>query len=189
MKRFNALVPALLALSLAACGDDDATESGDTALVKEGIQVTMRNTLQDPGQPELTYAELFGESVEAFDEVSTVSYSASEFATALEQSGVSFMGNMVDVSGLYDIDIDGNSISFTLLPSEDDPFWKNVFELHPEGKFDRYYLTFAEPHGISGFSSDEEAVNLRIDSDTVVVVEIGAGYNMAPGAAFNIDLK
>ena len=45
-----------------------------------------------------------------------------------------------DISGLYEIDLSENSIDVTLLPTADDPFWVNVFEVFPEGKFDRYYL-------------------------------------------------
>jgi len=30
---------------------------------------------------------------------------------------------------------------------------------------------------------------LRIDSDTVVVVEIGEGYDIVPGLTFSIDLN
>ena len=117
-----------------------------------------------------------------------VSYSSAEFDTALAQQGVVFMGSTIDVSGLYEIDIDGDQISFVLLPSADDPFWSNVFGVFPDGKVDRYYLTFSEPHSIERSTSDSDAVSLRIDSDTVVVVEIGAGYDMAPGAAFTIEL-
>ena len=60
--------------------------------------------------------------------------------------------------------------------------------MFPEGKFDRYYLTFDEAHNIEGFTSTNKSVSLRVDSPTVVVVEIGEGYDMSPGAAFTIDL-
>lgn len=189
-QHLNTLLPTLLAISIAACGgSDDATDNNDAAIIEEGTQVTLRNTLQDPGQSEVAYAQLFGQDEAAFDETGTVSYATSEFETALAQQGVTFMGMTIDVSGLYDIDMDEDSISFTLLPSAQDPFWSNVFGVFPEGKLDRYYLTFSQPHNIKGFTSDNESINLRIDSDTVVVVEVGAGYDMAPGAAFTIELQ
>ena len=189
MKHLNLISLPLLAFVITACGNADTTDSDDTISIAEGVEVTLRNTLQDPGQDEVAYAQLFGEAESAFDETGTVSYSASEFDAALAQQGVMFMGSTIDVSGLYEIDIDRDQISFTLLPSADDPFWSNVFEVFPDGKFDRYYLTFSEPHSIGDFTSDSDAVSLRIDSDTVVVVEISAGYDMAPGAAFTITLE
>jgi len=54
--------------------------------------------------------------------------------------------------------------------SLNDPFWAMVFGVFPAGKFDRYYLTFSEPHNIESSTSSNSSVNLRIDSDTVVVV-------------------
>jgi len=76
-----------------------------------------------------------------------------------------------------------------MLAAADDPFWSNVFGVFPAGKFDRYYLTFAEPHGISSSTSSNSAVSLRIDSDTVVVVEIAEGYDMNPPMSFSIALE
>lgn len=96
---------------------------------------------------------------------------------------------MGDISGLYEINLSENAIEFTLLPTADDPFWVNVFEVFPAGKFDRYYLTFAEPHGITSGTSNNSSVALRVDSPTVVVVEISEGYDMNPGTAFTIDLE
>jgi len=48
-----------------------------------------------------------------------------------------------------------------------------VFGEFPEGKFDRYYFTFSEPHNVGSFTSSNESVSLRVDSPTVLVVEIG----------------
>lgn len=168
-------------LTFSSCKDDDVI----TPPLTEGVDITLRNTLQDPDEAEGTYAALFGQADDAFDESGTLSKSASEFATALAQSGTPFG----DISGLYDIDFTENSIDFTLLPAADDPFWSMVFEVFPSGKFDRYYFTFSEPHNISGFTSTNSSVNLRIDSDTVVVVEISEGYDMNPGISFGISLN
>lgn len=156
----------------------------DALLLAEQTSITLRNTLQDPGEDENTYASLFGQADDAFDESGVLSFSASEFPTALAQAGTP----AGDISGLYDIDLTGNSIEFTALPAADDPFWKNVFGVFPAGKFDRYYFTFSEPHNISGGTSKNSSVNLRVDSPTVIVVELSEGYDANPGISFIIDL-
>lgn len=173
-----ALIAFLSALLLSACAD-----SADTLPV--GADITLRNTLQDPGEPETAFPALFGAPDDAFDEAGTLSTTAAEFPTALAQPDTP----MGDISGLYEIDLAETSISFTLLPAADDPFWVNVFGVFPEGKFDRYYLTFSEPHNIETSSSNNDSVSLRIDSPTVAVVEIGADYDMNAGTAFTIDLN
>ncbi len=161
-----------------ACGDDEKA-------LDEGINITLRNTLQDPGSTEGTYPALFGLADDAFDEVSTLSYSSVEFATALAQEGTPFG----DISGLYAIDFNESSIKFTLIPDENTPFWPMQFGVFPEGKFDRYYFTLSEAHNIKGSSSSDENVRLRIDSDNVIVVELGAGYDFNPGKTFTINLE
>lgn len=168
-------------LTLSSC------DKNETQPLTEGVEITLRNTLQDPNEVEATYASLFGAADDAFDEFATLSNAVSEFPTALSQSPAT--GAPFDISGLYDIDLTENSIDFTALPGEDDPFWMNVFGLFPEGKVDRYYLTFSESHNISGFNSNNDSVGLRIDSETVVVVEISEGYDLKPGISFSIDLN
>ena len=169
-------------LSFSSCNNDDDDVSQP---LTEGVNITLRNTLQDPNEAEGTYAALFGQADDAFDEFATLSNTTTEFATALAQAGTP----LGDISGLYNIDFTENSIAFTLSPAADDPFWQNVFGVFPAGKFDRYYFTFSEPHNISSFSSTNSAVNLRIDSETVIVVEISEGYDMNPGIAFSISLN
>ncbi len=157
---------------------------GQSGPLPEGADVTLRNTLQDPGEPELAFPALFGQPDDLFDEFGTVSTTSVEFATALAQPGTP----LGDISGLYEINMTGNSISFTMLPEADDPFWVNVFGDFPPGKFDRYYFTFSEPHNVAGFSSSNESVSLRVDSPTVLVVEISEGYQMSPPRSFRIDV-
>lgn len=70
-----------------------------------------------------------------------------------------------------------------------DPFWIQQFGVFPAGKFDRYYFTYAQPHGITSANSNNSSVQLRIDSETVVIVEISEGYDFNPGIAFSIDLN
>lgn len=170
-------------LVLSACSsDDDGNESGAGPLT-EGVSITLRNTLEEGG-PEGSFPSLFGLPDDSYDEAGVVSFSASEFPTALAQPE----SPAGDISGLYDIDLNQNSIDFTLLPTADDPFWTNVFGLFPAGKFDRYYLTFSEPHNITSSSSTNSAVSLRIDSANVAVVEITEGYDLNPGISFSINL-
>ena len=153
--------------------------------LKEGLDITLRNTLQDPGEAEVSYASLFGQADDAYDEFATLSNTTSEFSTALAQAGTP----AGDISGLYGINFTENSIVFTVLPDNTDPFWSNVFGLFPAGKVDRYYFTFSAPHNISGFSSDNSSLNVRIDSDTVIVVELTEGYDLQPGVVFSVTLK
>lgn len=187
MKIFKLTMIAIIGLlSFSSCSDDD-----DNVTVKplnEGVDITLRNTLQDPGEAEVTYASLFGQANDAFDEFATLSNTTTEFATALAQSGTP----VGDISGLYEIDFTENSISFKVLPELNDPFWggfAEIFGVTPAGKTDRYYFTFSDAHKVTSFSSTDNAVNLRIDSDNVFVVEIGEGFDVQPGATFTITLE
>jgi len=167
---------------------NDNGKWGDLALDAggaQGVGIVLRNTLQDPGEDEVTYASLFGQADDAFDESGTLSDSEVEFPTALAQAGTP----AGDISGLYAVDITETSIEFNALPGDDDPFWVNVFGLFPEGKFDRYYLTFSEPHNIRSAASNHTSANLSIISDTEVVVEISEGYDLQPGVSFFISLN
>jgi len=167
--------------TMSSCGDDvDVIQP-----LTEGVNITLRNTLQDPNEAEVTYASLFGQADDAYDESTTLSNSSAEFATALAQTGTP----AGDINGLYNIDLTENSIDFRVLPDNDDPFWSNVFGLFPAGKVDRYYFTFSEPHNISGFNSDNSSLNLRIDSNSVIVIELTEGYDLQPGIAFRVSLN
>jgi len=174
---------ALSVAALSACSSSDDDDNGAENILLEGMNITLRNTLEEGGF-EGSFPSLFGQVDDAFDENGTLSFSESEFPTALAQPGVAG-----GISGLYNIDLNADSISYTLLPAADDPFWVNVFEVFPAGKFDRYYLTFSEPHNITSGTSDNSSVNLRIDSDTVAVVEISEGYDMNPPMSFTINLQ
>ncbi len=177
---------ALLASTLlfSACSDND-NESLNP--LQEGANITLRNTLEEPGETETTYPSLFGQADDAWDESGVLSNSTVEFATALAQGTES--GAPFEISGLYEIDFTENSISFKVLPALDDPFWSMVFGEFPQGKFDRYYFTFSEPHNISGFSSDNSNLNVRIDSETVIAVELTEGYSLQPDVSFIVELN
>ncbi len=168
----------IMTMTLSSCGDDDP-------FLAEGVSITLRNTLQDPSEAEATYPSLFMLADDAFDEFATLSLSSSEFMGALGQTNTTFG----DINGLYDIDFTETSINFTLLPDETDPFWPMQFGVFPAGKFDRYYFTFSEAHNISGSTSNDNAVSLRIDSETVIVVELNEGYDFNPGKSFSITLN
>lgn len=179
MKSFRIILVALLSITiLISCGEDDQA-------LKEGVEITLRNTLQDPGEAEGTYPGLFGLADDAFDEFATLSFSLTEFDGALGQTGTPFG----DINGLYKIDFTESSIEFTLLPDGTDPFWPMQFGIFPAGKFDRYYFTFSEAHNISGSSSSDNNVRLRVDSDSVIVVELSEGYDFNPGKSFTITLE
>jgi len=185
MKLNKLLVLLLLgAVMFSSCGDDD----DEIKPLTEGVNITLRNTLQDPGEPEVTYPSLFGAADHAFDEMGTLSNTTIEFATALAQAGTA----VGDINGLYEIDFTENNISYTVLPELTDPFWggfAEIFGVIPDGKTDRYYFTFIEEHNITNFSTSATGVNLRTDSNNVIVVEIGAGFDVQPGASFTIDLE
>lgn len=169
-------------LGFSSCGDDDDEKA--SALIV-GTNITLRNTLQDPGEEEGSYPALFGLADNAFDEFSTLSNSTSEFAGALGQTDTPFG----DINGLYNIDFTEDSIDFTLLPDNTDPFWPMQFGVFPAGKFDRYYFTLSEKHNITGATSNDSTVKLRIDSDKVIVVELSSGYDFNPGKTFSIALS
>lgn len=183
LKLYSILLTGLLTLSACSSDDDDNTAAA-TGPLTEGVSLTLRNTLEEGG-PEGSFPGLFGLPDDAYDEFATMSFSASEFPTALAQPG----SPAGDISGLYDIDLNQGSVDFTVLPAADDPFWSNIFGLFPAGKFDRYYLTFSEPHNISGSTSSNPSVQLRIDSANVAVVEISEGYDLNPGISFTIDIE
>lgn len=188
----------LSALALGACGDDDAASdaggnadasadvANGTQPLVEGLAITLRNTLQNPGEEEVTYASLFGQMDDAFDESGTLSNSAVEFPTALAQGPAS--GAPFEISGLYAINFTESTIEFSVLPDAADMFWGDVFGLFPAEKVDRYYFTFSAPHNITGFNSSNSNLNVRIDSDTIVVVELSEGYDLQPGVSFSVNL-
>jgi hypothetical protein len=90
---------------------------------------------------------------------------------------------------LYDIDIDENSISFELVAAADDPTYSAFFRTLEANTTDRYYLTFEDAQNVESFTSDNTSVNLRIDSDRILVVEIGEGFSFNPRSKFTISLN
>jgi len=158
----------------------------DTPLA-EGNAVMMRNTFNNAEIPEVSFATVLGLPIDGLDLSSTVSNTMEEFSEALA-IGLSEFGGPA-ISGLYDIDITSSSIEYTLLPKIGDPFWSPNYRILEPDTFDRYYLTFSEPHNITSAVSSNPSVSLRIDSETVVVVEISEGFDFQPGVGFVLTLK
>lgn len=106
-------------------------------------------------------------------------------ATATVSSAVEFPAYLLN---LYDIDISETSISFKVVAEANDPNYGSLFRVLEPDTYDRYYLTFDTEQKVDGFTSSNASVNLRIDSDRVLVVEIGEGYDFKPGQSFTITL-
>ena len=146
-------------------------------LIEPDSKVTVTNTFQSiafTNGAELAIEDLF--QVPA----------GSLAATASVSEDVEFPKYLLN---LYDIDIDRKSIEFTVVAQAGDPTYGNLFRVLEAGTVDRYYLTFEESHKVKSGTSSNSAVKLRVDSDKVLVIEIGEGYDFKPGQNFTIDLK
>lgn len=142
-----------------------------------GSSVTVTNTFQSTAftmDAELAIEDLF--QVPA----------GSLAATANVGAAVEFPAYLLN---LYDIDIDENIIKFEVVAQSDDPTYMDLFRVLEAGTVDRYYLTFNATQNVESASSSNSSVNLRIDSDKVLVVEIGEGYDFKPGQNFTITLN
>jgi len=158
-------------LLFSSCSDDDPTP------IVLGSAVTVTNTFQGTAQTggvETTIEDLFMQPA------------GSLAATATIAETVEFPDYLL---GLYDIDIDETTISFTLAAAADDETYKDFFRTLEAGTTDRYYLTFTEAQNVNGFTSSNSSVSLRIDSDKVIVVEIGEGFDFNPGTSFTLTLN
>lgn len=145
--------------------------------IKTGASLTITNTFTGIAQTnsvETTIEDFFGQPA------------GSLAATATVSDEVEFPDFIL---GLYDIDIAENSISFELVAAVDDPTYKDFFRTIEAGTTDRYYLTFDEAQDVGSFISSNSSVNLRIDSDKIIVVEIGEGFDFNPGSSFTIALN
>lgn len=157
---------------LTSCNDDD-----DKTPINAGASVTVTNTLQ---------ADATTNGVETTIEDLFMMAEGALAATATISEAVEFPGYLL---GLYDINIDENTISFELVAPIDDPTYSSFYRTLEAGTTDRYYLTFTEAQNVKSFSSSNSSVSLRLDSDKVLVVEIGEGFSFNPGSAFTITLN
>jgi hypothetical protein len=165
----------LTVVTFSSCGDDDREKL--TIPIALGSSVTVTNTFQSTAftnGDEKPIEELFQAP------------EGSLAATANIGAAIEFPAYLLN---LYDIDIDENNISFTVVAQADDPNYGSLFRILEADTYDRYYLTFDEAQEVAEFSSSNASVNLRIDSDKVLVVEIGESYDFKPGQSFTITLK
>ncbi len=162
---------AVLAITvLPSCNKDESPITLDS-------MVTISNTFQ---------SDAFTDGVELPIETLFMVDANSLEATATVAEATEFSAYLL---GLYDVDIDETSISFEVVAQEGDETYGDLFRTLEAGTTDRYYLTFTEDQNVTGFSSSNSSVNLRIDSDKVLVVEIGEGFDFNPGSSFTITLS
>ncbi len=159
-------------VTLTSCDDDDPVPR-----ITIGSSVTVTNTFESTA---------FTNGVETDIEDLFMLPAGSLAASANVGSGVEFPAYLLN---LYDIDIDGNSIRFEVVAQTGDPTYGDLFRILEPATFDRYYLTFDNAQNVNGASSSNSSVNLRIDSGSVLVVEIGEGYDFKPGQNFTITLN
>lgn len=153
------------------------TSCSDDSPITTDSSVTVTNTFQSTAftmDAELAIEDLFMQPA------------GSLAATATVGSGLEFDNYLLN---LYDIDIDENSISFTCVAETDDPNYGSLFRILEPATYDRYYFTFTEDQNVESSTSSNSSVNLRIDSDRILVVEIGEGYDFKPGQNFTITLN
>lgn len=176
--RFSKLLLLFMGLSLSlgfmSCDDDD---EGAVPPVTLGSSVTVTNTFQSTAFTNGTET-----AIEDLFQVAAGSLAATANVTA----AVEFPAYLLN---LYDIDIDENSISFTVVAQVGDPTYGDLFRTLEPNTFDRYYLTFDDAQNVSGGTSNNSSVNLRVDSDNILVVEIGEGFDFNPGTSFSITLN
>lgn len=178
MKNLKMNVGALALLSgitFTSCDDNDDVAAIITT--PETNSVTMRNTYNDDHVPEISFASYLDFAFKGSDV---------EFPEALKADLTSQGGPVINA--LYAINFSENKIDYTLLPKADDEFWKTNFRTLEAGVKDRYYLTFTGTHNVASFTASDPAINVRIDSDNLLVVEVGEGFVFQPGASFSIDL-
>ncbi len=158
---------------LTSCDNDD---DGDATPIISGSGVTVTNTFQS-----IAFTDGAELAIEDLFQMPAGSLAAS----ADVSEGIEFPAYLL---GLYDIDIDENNISFEVVAQEGDETYGDLFRTLEAGTVDRYYLTFNSDQNVSSATTNNSSVNLRIDSDRVLVVEIGEGFNFNPGTTFEISL-
>lgn len=157
--------------------DDDDNDEVIVPPITLGSSVTVTNTFQSTA-----FTAGAEQAIEDLFQVPTNSLAA----TANVGAAVEFPAYLLN---LYDIDIDENSIKFEVVAPIDDPTYGDLFRILEADTKDRYYLTFDAIQNVTGASSNNSSVSLRIDSNKILVVEIGEGYDFKPGQNFTITLN
>ena len=152
-------------------------EDAPTIPISVGSSVTVTNTFES-----IAFTNGAEQAIEDLFQVPAGSLAA----TANVGDAVEFSAYLL---GLYDIDITENSISFEVVAQVGDSTYGSLFRTLEAGTTDRYYLTFDKSQNVSGSSSNNASVGLRLDSDNVLVVEIGEGFDFNPGSSFEITLN
>lgn len=172
--KLNFLLLAILTATVfTSCSDDDNT----TTPITLGSNVTVTNTFQSTAfteDAELAIEDLFQMPTGALA------------ATATINANVEFSAYLLN---LYDIDINENSIRFEVVAQADDATYGSLFRILEADTYDRYYLTFDKAQNVNSFTSSNSSVKLRMDTNNILVVEIGEGYDFKPGQNFTITLK
>ena len=161
---------------LFSCSDDDTTpiDNGESVTIRNTLQTAADTSVGGTGGTEVPIETILGVTAGSLQLTATVS-NAIEFDNYL--------------NNLYDVDISENAITFTLVADANDPFYSSFFRTIEAGTFDRYYLTFADGHNISSFTTSNNSASLVINSSTEVIVVIGEGWNFNPGSTFTLTLN
>ncbi|CAL2105168.1 conserved exported hypothetical protein [Tenacibaculum sp. 190524A02b] len=177
--KFTPIILLILSSNLfISCNDDDNDNPDINLPTLEGNTVTVHNTYEDFNVQEISFAAYLDY---AFKDA------AVEFPETLKADLTSSGGPKINP--LYAINLSENTIEFKLLPKADDAFWKENYRTLEAGVKDRYYLTFDAPHNVDSFTSNNAAINLRVDSDKILVVEVGEGFEFRPDSEFTLTLK
>ncbi len=176
--RFSKVIFLFLGLLLpittfTSCDKDD----DETMPITLGSSVTVTNTFQSN-----SFTAGAEQAIEDLFQVPAGSLAA----TANVGAAVEFPAYLLN---LYDIDIDENSITFKVVAQAGDPTYGDLFRVLEAETVDRYYLTFDAAQNVAGASSNNSSVSLRIDSNKVLVVEVGEGFDFKPGTTFTITLN
>lgn len=150
--------------------------------IKAGTDVTVTNTLQIAADPSMGGTGGVETPVETILGVPDGTF----ILTSEIGDGIEFDDYL---SGLYDIDLSEEAITFTLVADANDPIYSGFFRTIEAGTFDRYYFKFAEDQKIASGSSNNSSVALNVISDDEVMVEISEGFSFNPGTTFTVSLE
>lgn len=156
----NILSVALIALLFTSCGKDPITKDAS---------VTLQNTLEKPDFPGFETEANFGDP-----------------ATKTVSDDVEFAAFV----GIYDIDIDDSSITFSMSDAaKENADISALFRTIEEGTFDRYYFTFDEAQNFESVETDDTNVTASVVSDKEIKVEVGPGFVFGTDSQFTVSLK
>jgi len=92
--------------------------------------------------------------------------------------------------GIYDIDVDDSSITFSMSDTaKENADIAALFRTIEEGTFDRYYFTFDEAQNFESVETDNENVSASVVSDKEIKVEVGPGFVFGTDSRFVVTLK